>query len=105
MALKRCTLWKIWILTDLPIAHSENTKKDPSLLNDTPFGNWRFLIRTVVSFMVGLYFRSLPLSSAEKTNCKKFLMNKLLGQTAKLNTILSTMQTEKTTDNSVSGQN
>jgi ABC-type polar amino acid transport system ATPase subunit len=52
---------------------SQNTKKEPSLLKDKPFGNWRFLARTVVSLVVGSYFRTLPLSSAEKTNCMKFL--------------------------------
>lgn len=57
----------------LPMDPSQKTKKEPSLLRDKPFGNWRFLRRTVVSFVFGLYFRSLPLSSAEKTNCMKFL--------------------------------
>lgn len=43
------------------------------MLKDTPFGNWRFLKRTLVSLVVGLYFRTLPVFSAEKTNCMKFL--------------------------------
>ena len=57
----------------LPIAPSQKTKKEPSLLKDTPFGNWIFLTRTVVSLVVGLYFSTLPVSSAEKTSCMKFL--------------------------------
>lgn len=57
----------------LPKGPSQKTKKEPSLLRDKPFGNWRFLISTVVSLVVALYFRTLPLSSAEKTNCMKFL--------------------------------
>lgn len=64
-------------MPNLPTAPSENTKKEPSLLREIPFGNCRFLIRTMVSFVVGLYFKTLPLASAEKTNCKKFLEMKI----------------------------
>jgi hypothetical protein len=66
------------IPTHLPLDPSQKTKKEPSLLRDRPLGNWRFLSRTVVSFVVGLYFRTLPESSAEKTNCRKFLNEKTL---------------------------
>lgn len=52
---------------------SQKTKKETSLLKDTPFGNWIFPTRTVVSLVLGLYFRTLPVSSAEKTSCMKFL--------------------------------
>lgn len=58
---------------DLPKDPSQKTKKDLSLLNDNPFGNWTFPKRTLVFFVVGSYLSTLPLSSAEKTNCMKFL--------------------------------
>lgn len=60
-------------LSYLPMAPSQSAKNDPSLLRDRPLGNWRFLRITLVSFVLGLYFRTLPLSSAEKTSCMKFL--------------------------------
>lgn len=57
----------------LPLDPSQNTKKEPSLLRVTPLGNWRLRRRTVVFFWIGSYFKTLPLSSAEKTKCMKFL--------------------------------
>lgn len=52
-------------LSHLPINPSEKTKKEPSLLKEIPFGNPKFLARTVVSSVTGLYFKTLPLFSPE----------------------------------------
>lgn len=60
-------------MPNLPTAPSENTRKEPSLLREMPFGNCTFFTRTMVSSVVGLYLKTLPLASAEKTNCRKFL--------------------------------
>ena len=62
----------------LPNDPSQKTKKVPSLLRDKPFGNWIFLKSTIVSFVFGSYFRTLPSSSPEKTNCKKFLDKRIM---------------------------
>lgn len=40
---------------------------------DKPLGNWRFLKRVVVSFVFGLYFNTLPVSSPETIKSKNFL--------------------------------
>lgn len=68
-----CITYVLKIDSYLPIELSQNTMNDPSLLRETPFGNWRFRTRTVVSSVFGLYLSTLPLSSPEKTNCIKFL--------------------------------
>lgn len=66
----------------LPTDPSQKTKKDLSLLRESPLGNRRFLKRTVVCFVVGSYFRTLPVSSAEKTNCMKFLRDNTMSEIA-----------------------
>uniref|UniRef100_A0A0A9EVA3 Uncharacterized protein n=1 Tax=Arundo donax TaxID=35708 RepID=A0A0A9EVA3_ARUDO len=38
-------------LLNLPRDPSQKTKNEPSLLMDTPLGNWRLRCRTVVSFV------------------------------------------------------
>lgn len=60
----------------LPREPSQTRKKEPSLLNVMPFGNWMLFRRTVVCFVTGSYFKTLPPSSPEKTNCMKFLQPK-----------------------------
>ena len=70
----------------LPNDPSQKTRKELSLLSDTPFGDCRLLTITVVFFVFGLYFRSFPLSSPANINCLKslFIPDKLLYELERL---------------------